>query len=85
MLESDWSIQIMTHNYRLRDFMNQFFKWEIPISIIWIRFRMIDSYRKTVQSVVSKEEYQTAAEYSSPKWNGVTIFEFDRVLYTVGK
>jgi hypothetical protein len=45
---------------------------------------MIESYRKPVVSTVKNEEYQTAAEYSSSKWNGVTIFEFDRVLYSVG-
>ena len=30
------------------------------------------------------KEYATSSSYSAAEWNGVTVFQFDRVLYTVG-
>ena len=38
----------------------------------------------TIRKNESKKEYATSSSYSAAEWNGITVFQFDRVLYTVG-
>ena len=45
-------------------------------------------FRKNIEKNGEKnwidKEYATSSSYSAAEWNGVTVFQFDRVLYTVG-
>merc|ERR1711935_682894 len=44
---------------------------------------MIQKYRNTLDSP-TKAKYATSTKFDNVAWNGVTVFEFDRILYAVG-
>merc|ERR1711935_82475 len=44
---------------------------------------MTQKYRNTLDSP-TKAKYATSTKFDNVAWNGVTVFEFDRILYAVG-
>ena len=47
-------------------------------------FQLLNIKMTILKKIESKKEYATSSSYSAAEWNGVTVFQFDRVLYTVG-